>query len=332
MKTTFFIIMLSIGIRLVAQSDLNPKGLNIYNADSLIKIAQVKGIDALKKIIDPIDLVYVDTSYASSIIDFEFKTGLWGKHYDNNKVTTYNSPDLTIKLADDFGNKKAGKKLFEYYCNLPKFSKSDTIYSIYGNLDNCLKVLVKFYSPQLVQKLKEDFNEWSKIARNSPKKKYQTIEEMRKMSFEESMKFKTSDLTIDCNYILLKIAGALNYLKVQGFDNKLLEKLKTNQSFPLASRYSFPSPINNSPDKNLNRSKTIQNNTKIKDFRKDYKKLEKIILSNFEDCCGSRIYEIIEKGPKAYVTMARNNGSDYYTVTLEPNNKIVIDLISFIIE
>lgn len=330
MKTTFFIIALFIGIRLVAHSDSNYNSLKIYDSDSLIKIAQGQGINALKKIIDPIDLVYVDSSSATPIMDLEFTTGLWGKHYDNNNVTIYYTPDLTLELADKFANKIAAKKLFEYYCKLPKVSRSDTIYNIYGNLDDYLKVLIKFNSVQLIQKLKEDFNEWSKIAQNSPKKRYQTIEEMKKTSFEESMKFKTSDLIIDCNYLLLQIAGALNYLKVQGFDKALLEKLKTNQTFPFASRYSFPVP-SLSASKAI-RSKTIENSSNIKDLKKDYKKLETIILNNFEDCCGSRIYEIIEKGPKAHVTMARNNGSDFYTVTLEPNNKIVIDLISFIIE
>jgi hypothetical protein len=253
-------------------------------------------------------------------------------HYDNVDVTIYYTPDLTLKLADQFDNKFAARKLFEYYCKLPKFSRSDTIYNIYGNLDDYLKVLIKFNSKELIQKLKQDFSDWSKIAQNSPPKRYQSIEEMQKMTFEESMKFKISDLTVDCNYILLQIAGALNYLKIKGFDNSLIEALKLSQTYPFASDYSFPKPNTTASNKNHIKSKVISNSLNITDLTKDYQKLETLILKYFENCCGSKMYELIINGSKAYVTMDRNNGYDYYLVTLEPKNKIKIDLISFIIE
>lgn len=320
---------MTIGIQLAAQ--YSPK---IYDSDSLIKSAQVYGIKSLERTIFPLhltDLVLIDSSYATKIIELEFKTGLWDKHIYNNNVTVSNNPDLTLELADKFGNKEAAKKLFEYYCDLPKCSKSDTIYYPFWSLDDYFKVLIRFYPTKLSQKLKEDFNDWSKIAQNSPKKRYPTIEEMQKISFEESMKFKTCDLIIDCNYILLQIAGALNYLKVPGFDNDFLEKLKLNQTYPFASKYSFPDPNLNASTKHFIRSKTIENSSEIKDFKKDYRKLEKIILDNFEKCCESRIYQIVEKGYKAHVTVHRNNGYDFYAVTQEPNNKLVIDLINFII-
>ena len=319
-------------IHLVAQPYASLDVVKIYNADELINTAKTKGFKELKKAISPIDLVYVDSTCASILIDLEFRSGFSSKHYDNNKIITYELPELTLDLADNFNNTKAGKKLFDYYCSIPKHCKSDTIYYIYNNLDDYLKVLVKFSSPRLIERLRQDYNTWTKLAQKSPKKSYPTIEEMRKTSFEESMKFKTSDLYVDCNFIALQIAGALNYLKVKGFDNSLIEKLKVTQTYPFSNRYSFPKPIIFDSKANYNSSKTIQNSGGIGDFKKDYKKVEKLIFDNFENCCDSKIYEIIEKGSKAYISVSRNNGYDFYTVRLNKDNSVIIDKISSIIE
>jgi hypothetical protein len=112
----------------------------------------------------------------------------------------------------------------------------------------------------------------------------------------------------------------------------LIEKLKTKQTYPFANKYSFPKPIIFDSKANNNSSKTIQNSAVIRDFRKDYKKLEKLIFDNFENCCDSKVCEIIEKGSKAYVSVSRNNGYDFYIISLNPNNTIIIDLISSLIE
>jgi hypothetical protein len=317
---------------LTAQPYASSDVVKIYSADDLINTAKTKGFKELQWTISPIDLVYVDSTYAQILIDLEFKFGFSSKHYDNNKIITYELPELTLDLADNFNNRKAGKKLFDYYCTIPKHCKADTIYYIYNNLDDYLKVLVKFSSPQLIERLKQDYNTWTKLAQKSPQKSYPTIEEMSKTSVKESMKFKTSDLYVDCNFIALQIAGALNYLKVKGFDNSLIEKLKTTQTYPYANRYSFPKPIIFDSKANYNSSKTIQNLTGIGDFRKDYKKVEKLIFDNFGNCCDSKIYEIIEKGSKAYISVSRNNGYDFYTVRINKDNSVVIDKISSIIE
>jgi hypothetical protein len=223
-------------LQLTAQPYASSDVVTIYSADDLINTAKTKGFKELKRTINPIDLVYVDSTYAPILIDLEFKFGFSSKHYDNNKISTYELPELTLYLADNFGNSKAGKKIFDYYCSIPKHSKADTIYYIYNNLDDYLKVLVKFSAPQLIERLKQDYITWTKLAQKSPQKSYPTIEEMRKTSFEESMKYETSDLYVDCNFIALQIAGALNYLKVKGFDDSLIEKLKNTQTYPFAHR------------------------------------------------------------------------------------------------
>lgn len=326
------IISVFLMIQLTAQPYTSSNVVKIYSANDLINIAKTKGFKELKKSINPIDLIYVDSTYASILIELEFKSGFSSKHNDNNKIITFELPDLTIDLADNFSNAKAGKKLFEYYCSIPKHCKTDTIYYIYNNLDDYLKVLVKFSSPRLIERLKQDYNTWTMLAQKSPTKSYPTIEEMRKTSFEESMKFKSSDLYVDCNFIALQIAGALNYLKVNGFDNTLIEKLKTTQTYPFANRYSFPKPIIIDSKSNYNSGKTIENSTGIRDFRKDYKKVEKLIFDNFENCCDSKIYEIIENGSRAYISVSRINGYDFYTIRLNNDNSVIIDKISSIIE
>lgn len=327
MKFCFLILYCFMMIEFANQPYALTPELNIYNASELINIGKQKGIRELEKKIQPIDLVYLDTSYASAIIDIEFKSGFLTKHYDNQNVYIYNTPETTMELADKFNNKKAGARLFEYYCKLPKFIKSDTIYSVYKDLDDYLKLLVKFKSPKLIERLKKDYYEWSILAKKAPKKVYPTIEEMQKIPFEESIKFKQTDLHYDCNFIVLQIAGALNRLKVAGFEDSLIEQLKAKQTYPFASRYSFPKAFNFEPMPNVASTKTVQNRSSISNFRTDIKKIEKIFTENFDYCCESKIYEIIENGCKAYFSVSRNNGFDSYKVEIKEDKTIKIEFI-----
>ncbi len=155
-------------LQLDAQPIVSSDSIKIYNAEDLINIAKAKGINELKKIINPIDLIFIDSSYTPLIIDLEFKTGLWNKHYFNKKIITYELPELTMELADNFNNTKAGEKLFDYYSSLPKHYKSDTLFDIYKSdyLNDYLHVLVKFSSPQLIEKLKQDYNGMDIISKN----------------------------------------------------------------------------------------------------------------------------------------------------------------------
>lgn len=331
MRILLSIIILFAGIQAYAQPYANTQNLQIYNADELITIAKTKGLSELELIVNPIDLVYVDSSYASTIIDLEFKSRFWEKYPDNNKIRTYKLPDFTLDLAKEFYNAEAGKRLFAYYSHLPKFAKSDTMYYIYNNLDQFLAVLIRYSSPRMIEKLKSDYNDWSKLAQKSAPKTYPSMDEIRNQSLDESLKLKPSDLYVDCNLMALQIAGALNYLKVKGFDNALIEKLKTRQTYPFAKRYSFPKPIPTNLKADPNSIKTVDNSPGIKDFRKDAKKLEELLFDNIDNCCNAQVYQIIVKGNKAHVSVGRNNGHERYTVTLSPDNKISINFISNLI-
>ena len=127
---------------------------------------------------------------------------------------------------------------------------------------------------------------------------------------------------------MLQIAGALNCLNVKGFDDKLIKKLLSRQSYPYAKEYSFPKPLIFDSTKIPFERKTIINKSKISDFRKDYKAIEKLILKNFDNSCNPKIIEIIEKKNKAYITVSRDNGCDYYLIIINKDNTIEIDLIS----
>ena len=332
MRVRFFIVTLCITLQLAAQPFAKTDVINIYNADMLMNIAKTKGIHELEKIVNPVDLIYLDSNYASTIINLEFKSSFFGKHYENKKVIIYSLPELTMNIAENFNNAMAAKKLFSYYCGIPKFVKSDTIYNIYHNLDDYLKIMVNYPTSSLIKRLKLDDNDWTKLGKKSPKKIYPTIEEIPKTPFEKSIKFKTNDLYVDCNYVALQIASALNYLNVKEFDNSLLKSLKTKQSHPFASRYSFPKPTSFNSKSNSYKGKTIINSTSISNFKKDYKKIERLISGNFEYCCGSKIYKIIEKDLKARVYQSRNNGIDNYLICLRPGNMIKVDLIYSTIE
>lgn len=326
MKIYILIISLFMMLQLDAQPIISSDSIKIYNAEDLINIAKTKGINELKEIINPIHLIFIDSSYTSLIIDLEFKTGLWNKHYINKKIVTYELPELTMELVDYPNNTKAGEKLFDYYSSLPKHYKSDTLFEIYNyyNLNNYLHFLAYFSSPQLIEKLKQDYNEWTLLAKMSPAKKYPTYREICK----SDKRFNSRVLYVDCNLMTLQIAGALNYLNVKGFNDSLINKLMATQTFSYAKNYYFPKPITFDSEEQYNFRKTIQNTIGIQDFRKDYIKLEKLIRDNFENSFDSKLYKIIEKGSKAIFYMLGNHGFETYSITLNSDNIIVEEIES----
>ncbi|MBK8805356.1 MAG: hypothetical protein IPO21_01375 [Bacteroidales bacterium] len=331
MKICILIICFFVVIQIEAQPYVPSEVVNIHNVEDILYIAKTNGFKELEKSISPINIIHVDSTYAPILIDLEFESEFWNRCIDKKEIITYELPEFSLELAYNFNNLTAGERLFDYYCTIPKHCKADTIYYIYNNLDDFLKVLVKYSSPQLIERLKQDYIEWTKLAENSPKKIYPSIEEIGKTSFEESMKFKANDLYVDCNFLVLQIAAALNFLEVEGFDNTLIAKLKTMQTYPFAYKYSFPKPIILDTKAKSISCKTVLNSTQIVDFGKDYEKVEKLIFDNIENCWESRVSEIIENGSKAYVSLSRNNGSDFYTLQLNSDNTIVINLISSII-
>ena len=307
--------------------------IQILDAEKIMLEASKIGLKKLEKIIDPMILVYLDSSFCSTLIELEFQTEFLEKHFSNDNVYFFNIPKYTFELADEHNKKEALEKLFEYYIQIPKFVKSDTIYVIYNKLNDFLKILVKLNNPNLSKRLLQDYKEWNELARVSKPKSYlskeEYIEMIRNTPFDEQLKFKEDDLYIDCSYKALQLAGALNYLKAKGFDSELLEGLKKQQTYPFASNYKFL--ISNFASTQTN-EKVVPNTDLIKNFEKDYQKIEKFLFKNVENCCGAKITKIVYDKSKAYVFVSRNNGSDDYLLKLNTDNTITIEFISMIIE
>ncbi|MDD4993603.1 MAG: hypothetical protein PHR83_15360 [Paludibacter sp.] len=308
--------------------------ISIYNATDLITLGKTKGLNELEKKVYPTDLVYLDSKYLSSIINIEFKAGFLEKWNDKSNVYIYRTPKYTEELADEFNSKKAGTKLFEYYSNIPKLIKSDTIYDIYGNFDSYLKLLLKFKSKNLITKLEKDYYEWTMLSRNAPKKIYPNHTEWQNATHEDSLRFLTYETYVDCRFIAFQLACALNKLKVKGFENSVIDSLKTKQTWPYMDSYSFPEDFifKTPPNEKSRWSKIVPNKTSIMSFRKDIKKITEVLRQNFEWCCESRISKIIEDGTRAYVKVSRNNGFDNYLIRLTEDNKIKINLITSVQE
>ncbi len=332
MRLRLFILCWFVLTSIIAKTNTPTDALKIYNATELLNIGKKKGIQEIEKIIEPINLVYLNKLYSSIIIDIEFKTGFLEKLKNHKNIYTFGIPKNTMEVATAFFDKNAGTKLFEYYNRLPKFIKSDTIYTIYNNLDDFLKILIKYKSPKLIDKLKRDYYEWYSLAKKAPKKVYPTIDEMQKTFSIESITYKPNDLYVDCNFLALQIAGALNILKVDGFDNLLLEKLKKIQTYPFAKKYTFPTTFDyDQPSKNKFNN-ICQNTEKINSFRTDISKVYKLLARTGYIDQKSELDMVIEDGLKAYVTTSRSNGYDFFLIEIIENNKIKIDLISSIIE
>jgi hypothetical protein len=311
------------------QKSAQSRVVKIYHANELINIGKKQGLDALKDKIDPLCLVVLDTAYASTLIDLEFENGLWSTHPYNKNIKVCHVPETTRELAELLNNQKAVRKLYNYYCSIPKFNRSDTLYHVLNNLDEFLSVLLKNESPLLINRLKRDFVEWEALARTSPKKKYLSKEELKAPSFKDSQKFNPNELIVDCNYIAFQIAAALNSRNIVGFDDALMQKLKAKQSNPYLERYSFPKPeagCFNVENTYISR-KVLSIPPPALTISKDYKKIEKIILDSINNCCQSSLYEVIENGDAGYFLFSRNNGMDGYRVSIQDNNILVIDLM-----
>jgi len=264
----------------------------------------------------------------------EFKAGFVEKHSQSSEHFYYKTPFYTEYLAENFNDNHAGRKLFEYYRNLPKFVKSDTIYAMYGgDFDKCLAILINQNIKNLNNILKQDFYQWKKLSEKTSSKQYPTIEELRNRSFEESMKFNESDLHLDCSFLSFQLAYALNLLDEPMFDDKLVEELKAKQTWTFIDRYMFPKV----PLRYYNRG-FYRLEIPLKRTYKNINELvssssfETFFIENVEDCCDPEITLIIHDNKlTGFVAISRNNGSDDYRIKLN-NKTLIVETMSSIIE
>jgi len=306
----------------------------IYSVDELMTIGLKHGISKLESYVSPISILYVDSTKSKDIIAIEFKAGFVEKHSQSSEHFYYNVPFYTEYLAENFNDKYAGRKLFEYYRNLPKFIKSDTIYAMYGgDFDKYLAILIKLNIKNLNNILKQDFYQWNKLSQKTSPKQYPTFEELRNRSFEESMKFNESDLYLDCSFISFQLAYALNLLNEPKFDDKFVEELKAKQTWTFIDRYKFPKVNTRYYNSGFYKleiplTKTYNN---INELVLD-SSFETFFIKNVEDCCEANITVIVHDNKlTGFVGISRNNGSDDYRIKLN-NKTLIVETMSSIIE
>jgi len=310
------------------------KTLQIYSVEELIEVGSKQGISKLESYVSPINILYVDSTKSKDIIAMEFKTSFLEKHPKSPEHFYYKTPFYTAYLAENFNDKYAGRKLFEYYRSLPKFIKSDTIYGMYGgDFDKYLAILINQKIKNFNNILKQDFYQWNKLSEKTLSKQYPTVEELRNRSFEESMKFNKSDLHLDCSFISFQLASALNLLDETVFDDKFVEELKAKQTWTFIDSYMFPKV----PLRYYNRG-FYRLEIPLKRTYKNINELvssssfETFFIENVEDCCDPEITLIIHDNKlTGFVAISRNNGSDDYRIKLN-NKTLIVETMSSIIE
>ena len=337
MRIKIVILLILTGINLQGQSSK----VDILSEKKALRILESQGIDSLEKYTQPINLVYLNETNSKTIIEKEFMKGFIMPHYDSLGIFVYNLPNYSIEIASTYKNMYAAQKIFEYYKSLPKHLKSDTIYNAYFDLDDLLSLLV-FYNPKgLGETLESDYYEWEKLAQTTTPKKYKTINEYRQelttKSFDERLKLKKEDLEVDCNYISFQIAEELNKLGHKDFNKDLLTQLKAKQTYTFIKNYKFPLFYNQNFGEHIfeDSDNVIDLETKyltLDALVKEPNKLEKLLYQKVENCCNSRLIEILrDDKQKAYVEFSRNNGSDAYIIKLE-NDKLLIQEVWSIID
>ncbi len=126
------IALLFLLTNLVSFSQL--KNLQIYSVEELMNIGSEQGISKLESYTSPINILYVDSTKSKNIIAMEFKIDFVEKHSQSSEHFYLKTPFYTKYLAENFNDKYAVKKLFDFYSTSPKFIKSDTI-AYYGHAD-----------------------------------------------------------------------------------------------------------------------------------------------------------------------------------------------------
>ncbi|MCX6282872.1 MAG: hypothetical protein NTW31_01335 [Bacteroidetes bacterium] len=203
----------------------SPQQTTILDSDELVLLGDKSGLQAVEKLINPIALLYLDTTYANHIVDWEFREGFLKAHPDSSGYYVFGLPRYTLDIASNINNRHAASYLLRYYCSIPKLTKSDTIFSIYDQLYRFLPVFVcrKPYETVLERKLKTDFEDWSRIAASTPPVRYPDPS----VEFDRLLNLKPLNKQSDPRYIALILGLSLQQMKSPGFDENKIRDLST---------------------------------------------------------------------------------------------------------
>jgi len=306
------------------------KIIRAWKAEDLINVAMTNGLSKIKAITDPMNLLFMDSTLAKKLIDAEFNSGFCIKRSDVAGIYIFCEPEYTLKIAEKFNDRYAAEKLFSYYCKLPKFIHSDTIYNMYSSLEKMISTLKPYSLKGFREKLKRDYYDWQKLARKAAPKVYPVFKRGKKFNWMEEMKFRKSDLYPDCNLIVYILANALKDLKEPGFNEFLIEKLKKKQTYPYLRVLFFSSPFPFSTYKSY-----LENNVttrqvpyyNIEQFVRNSKAVENIICPISGDWKSNINGDIIYCNKnKAWVEVSRQDGFDGYVLDLKNHQLKIIKI------
>jgi len=304
-----------------------------YYVDELMEKWKYSGFDLIEPV-DPTYLYYFDTSYVKDIINFELlhESDLINPHPDSNGIFRQNVPKLTFKFLEN-RSEYAAKKLYEFYQKTPKFITSDTIYNIYNILDRLFPLLLNHHLKNIKDDLKKDYDEWKLLLIKSPHKRFITDEEHESRLKNWEIKYPKISETLypDIKGIMFQIALTLNYLKVSGFGDEIIDSLRRD----------LPNAFDRKLAKfnNFLINPTVFDSSNLKTFELlNVKDLDLFIhedssiqrlLKNIEgtDINFKIDYVVIQRNDKAIVSMSYKSWANKYLIYLINNNKLGVLLI-----
>jgi hypothetical protein len=215
-----------------------PQPLSILDCDEIVKLGDKSGLKAVEKLINPITLLYLDTTYANHIVDWEFRQGFLRAHPDSAGYYIFDLPMYTLDIAANLDNRHAASSLLRYYCSVPKFTKSDTIFLIYKQMYRFLPVFVcrKPGETLLAEKLKSDFEAWTHIAAITPPVKYPDPS----VEYDRLSELKPLNTCNDSRFIALMLGLTLQQLKTPGFTEEKIKRLRSMQTCLENTRFQLP--------------------------------------------------------------------------------------------
>jgi len=303
------------------------------DCESLVMLGDKSGLQSVERIINPLSLLYLDTAYASRIVDWEFSRGFLGASPLNPGYMELNIPGYTIDISSNLGNRHAASKLLQYYCSVPKKTCSDTIFWMYQQMYMFLPVFVlrKPYSNVLEKRLRSDFERWISIASSVPPVKYPDPS----IDYDRQTELNPASNTQDARFISLQLGLALQDLGSQGFGEGKIHELRRMQACLGNARFQLPA-ISGS---NRVYTDPIETDTvsTIREYQAISKIIEdkaemKLIITSWLDRHGiskhqpySQSKYLVKQPRKAYFEIYYEFGMQALRLTLLDGNKLKIE-------
>jgi hypothetical protein len=318
----------------------SPHTPDILNCRDVIRLGDQSGLKAVEALINPMSLLYLDTAYASHIVDWEFRQGLLKGHPDSAGYYVLDLPGYTLDIASQLNNMHAVSRLLSYYSSVPRISRSDTVYWMYDQLYRFLPVFLgrKTLVPQIESKLRKDFYDWDRISAITPPAKYPDPS----LEFDRFLNFKPLKTSNDPRYIELMLGLALQQLGSPGFDEVKIRELRKMQTCLNNKRFKLPTLMKG----DLNFTEPIEN--QIIPTARSYRDINELVTDQAEVALlisswltghnfnrhmpYSHSKFLVSPPCKAYFEIYYDFGMQAIRLTLQGNRLIMIEKLTEVID